>query len=221
MARLSTPEGTDSHCGKRRGAAIRARFLNCWQRVRLPPRHCLTASAKCRCTRLSETIHKKRCDSWCRGRERHRDRLCFVLSKARGNAGVDAHQSPFYEWLNNAAIWDLVHRGLEVSLGERLVLIQRLIPGLVQTTGSAEFAAFVREVSVRAHHFQEAVEHLGEGRDSRVTPGKQVGGPTPTGHDHLEIARDPDERGAREAERTTDAELWMLTVYARPGNSYG
>jgi hypothetical protein len=66
-------------------------------------------------------------------------------------------------------------------------------------------------VSVKAHRFQEAVKHLGAGREFRVTPGEEVGGPTPTGHGHLGIARDPDQRGAREAERAVEGELWTRT----------
>lgn len=63
--------------------------------------------------------------------------------KGGENAGVYARQSPFYGWLDNAAIRDLVHRGLELAVGERLVLIRRLIPGLVQTMGSVEFHAIL------------------------------------------------------------------------------
>lgn len=110
-----------------------------------------------------------------------------------------------------AAIRDLVHRGLELSVGERLVLIKALVPGLVESMGVAAFDAFLSEVSVKARRFQEALDHRGEGREFRLTPGEEVGGPTPAGHDHLAVARDPVQRGAREAERQVEGELWART----------
>jgi hypothetical protein len=122
--------------------------------------------------------------------------------------GVDARPSPFYEWLDNGAIRDLVHQIFELSAGERLVLIKGLVPGLVRAVGFAEFEAFLSEIAIKARRFQEAVDNPGDGRAFRVTPGEELGGPTPAGHHHLAIARDPDERGAREAERVIEGELW-------------
>jgi hypothetical protein len=124
------------------------------------------------------------------------------------DARVDARHSPFYEWLDNRTIRDLVHQILELSAGERLVLIKGLVPGLVRALGFAEFEAFLSEIAIKARRFQEAVDHPGDGRAFRVTPGEELGGPTPAGHDHLAIARDPNERGAREAERAIEGELW-------------
>lgn len=129
-------------------------------------------------------------------------------SEGSSETGVDARQSPFYEWLDNATIRELVHRTLELSAGERLVLIKGLVPGLVDAMGVAAFDAFLAEVALKAYRFQEAVDHPGEGRTSRVTPGEELGGPTPAGHDHIAIARDPDHRGAREGERAMEGELW-------------
>lgn len=127
------------------------------------------------------------------------------------DAPVDAGRSPFYEWLDSATIRELVHRCLELSAGERLVLIKGLVPGLVEAMGLAEFDVFLTEIAVKAHRFQEAVDHPGEGRAFRVTPGEELGGPKPAGHDHLPTAREPDQRGAREAERAREAELWKHT----------
>src|SRR5690349_12563489 len=124
------------------------------------------------------------------------------------DAGVDARRSPFYEWMDNAAIRELVHAIRELSAGEQLVLIKGLIPGLVSAMGLAEFDAFLSEISTKARRFQEAVDHPGEGRELRATPGEELGGPTPAGHLHLPTARDPSHRGAREAERVTERELW-------------
>jgi hypothetical protein len=124
------------------------------------------------------------------------------------DGGVDARRSPFYEWLDNAAIRELVHRIQELSAGEQLVLIKGLIPGLVSAMGLGEFDAFLSEITIKARRFQEAVDHPGEGREFRVTPGEEIGGPTPSGHLHLPTARDPNQRGAREAERVIERELW-------------
>lgn len=133
--------------------------------------------------------------------------------------GVDARQSPFYEWLDNATIRDLVLRSLDLPPGELLVFIKGLVPGLVAAVGLGAFDAFLAEIAIKAHRFQEAVDHPGEGRASRVTPGEEVGGPTPAGHEHLAIARDPDHRGAREAERALEGELWARTEHvSRPDN---
>ena len=134
-------------------------------------------------------------------------------------AGVDAQQSPFYEWLDNATIRELVHQTLELSAGERLVLIKGLVPGLVRALGIAEFEAFLSEITIKARRFQEAVDHPGEGRAFRLTQGEELGGPTPAGHDHLAIARDPDARGAREAERAIEGELWER--HGAPGQTEG
>jgi hypothetical protein len=124
------------------------------------------------------------------------------------DASVDARRSPFYEWLDNTAIRELVHRIQELSAGEQLVVIKGLVPGLVGVMGLAQFEAFLSEISIKARRFQEAVDHPGEGREFRVTPGEEIGGPTPSGHLHLPTARDPNHRGAREAERLGERELW-------------
>lgn len=126
---------------------------------------------------------------------------------------VDARHSPFYEWLDNATVRDLVHRIQELSVGEQLVLIKGLVPGLVSAMGPGGFEAFLAEVALKAHRFQEAVDHPGQGRKSRVMRGEELGGPTPEGHDHLPIAREPDHRGAREAERVAEGELWARTKH--------
>jgi hypothetical protein len=122
--------------------------------------------------------------------------------------GVDARHSPFYEWLDNAAIRDLIHRIDALSVGERLVLIKGLVPGLVSAMGLAQFDEFSSEISIKARRFQEAVDHPGEGRHLRAMGGEEIGGPTPAGHDHLPRPREPDHRGAREAERVMERELW-------------
>jgi hypothetical protein len=136
-----------------------------------------------------------------------------AISNSGGDANVDARRSPFYEWLDNAAIRALVDRSLELSAGERLMLIKGLVPGLVEEVGLVQFQAFLAEIAIKACRFQEAVDHPGAGRAARTTPGEELGGPTPTGHEHLPTARDPDHRGAREAERAIENKLWTRTEH--------
>ncbi|CAN5302437.1 hypothetical protein BH09GEM1_BH09GEM1_42000 [soil metagenome] len=86
--------------------------------------------------------------------------------------------------------------------------------------GSVEFDAFLAEVAIKAYRFQEAIDHPGEGRALRTTPGEQLGGPTPAGHEHLAITRDPDRSGGREAERAIECELWARMAQV-PGHERG
>ena len=62
---------------------------------------------------------------------------------ASSEGPVDARRSPFYYWLDNAAIRDLVLHSHEISAGERLVLIKGLVPGLVESMGVVAFDAFL------------------------------------------------------------------------------
>lgn len=141
-------------------------------------------------------------------------------SELRSDGGVDARHSSFYEWMDNATIRKLVHLVRELSVGERLVLIKGLVPELVAAIGSVEFDAFLAEVAIKAHRFQEAIDHPGEGRALRTTLGEQLGGPTPAGHEHLAITRDPDRSGGREAERAIESELWARMAQV-PGHERG
>lgn len=142
----------------------------------------------------------------------HTDHTEAIIASGR-DAGVDARRSPFYEWLDNATIRTLVNRSLELPAGERLILVKGLVPGLVEEIGLLPFQAFLAEISTKARRFQEALDHPGEGRAARTTPGEELGGPTPAGHEHLVAARDPDHRGAREAERLIETELWARTEH--------
>lgn len=91
--------------------------------------------------------------------------------------GVDAQQSRFYAWLDHASIRALIERRLALSASERLMVIKGLVPELVDAMGLAEFDAFLTDVRVKTHRFQEAVDHPGEGRLSRLTPGERLGEP--------------------------------------------
>jgi hypothetical protein len=121
---------------------------------------------------------------------------------------VDATHSPFYEWLDNAAIRDLVNGALALTAGERMILIKGLVPGLVDDTGPDAFDAFLEEVRVKGRRYAEAVAHPGEGRASRDTASEPMGGPTPGGEEHLPGTRDPRRSDSRALERQREAELW-------------
>jgi hypothetical protein len=142
------------------------------------------------------------------------------ISGSRTN-GVDARRSAFYEWLDSATIRALVDRSRELSAGERLILIKGLVPGLVEEIGLEQFRAFLAEIETKAQRFQEAVDHPGQGRACRATAGEELGGPTPAGHEHLPIAREPDRRGAREAERVIETELWARTEHEPRADPHG
>jgi hypothetical protein len=129
---------------------------------------------------------------------------------------VDARQSPFYAWLDSAAIRDLVHGALALPVGERLVLIKGLIPGLIDDIGDAAFEAFLDEVRVKARRYVEAVAHPGEGGASRHTASEPMGGPTPGGAAHLSGTHDPRRPGGRALERQWEADLW--DELERPSN---
>lgn len=74
---------------------------------------------------------------------------------------VDARHSPFYAWLNYAAIRELIYSALDLSTGERLMLIKGLVPDLVDDIGEASFESFLDEVRVKARRYAEAVAHPG------------------------------------------------------------
>lgn len=123
---------------------------------------------------------------------------------------VDARHSPFYAWLDNAAIRALVHGALSLPPGERLVLIKGLIPGLVDDIGDAAVEAFLDELRTKARRYAEAVAHPGEGGATRSTSGEPLGGPIPGGggEAHLSGTRDPRRPGGRALERQWEAAFW-------------
>jgi len=121
---------------------------------------------------------------------------------------VDARHSPFYAWLNNAAIRELIHGALELSAGERLVLIKGLVPGLVDDIGETSFESFLDEVRVKAQRYAEAVAHPGEGGATRRIASEPLGGSIVHGEAHLPGTRNPRRPGGRALERQWEADLW-------------
>jgi hypothetical protein len=121
---------------------------------------------------------------------------------------VDARHSPFYAWIDYAAIRELVRGALDLSAGERLVLIKGLVPGLIHDIGEPAFAGFLDEVRVKARRYAEAVAHPGEGGATRRTTGEPLGGPIRGGEAHLSGTRDPRRLGGRALEREWEAELF-------------
>ncbi len=82
---------------------------------------------------------------------------------------VDASQSPFYAWLDYAAIRELIRGALDLPAGERLVLIKGLVPGLIDDIGEAAFEGFLDEVRIKAQRYAEVLAHPGEGGAARCT----------------------------------------------------
>jgi hypothetical protein len=121
---------------------------------------------------------------------------------------VDARHSPFYAWLNHTAIRALVRGALDLSAGERLVLIKGLVPGLVDDIGEQSFESFLDEVRIKARRYAEAVAHPGEGGASRCTASEPLGGSIADGEAHLPGTRDPRRPGGRALERQWEAEFW-------------
>lgn len=122
--------------------------------------------------------------------------------------GVDARHSPFYAWLDHAAIRELIHGALALSAGERLVLIKGLVPGLVDEIGETSLESFLDEVRVKARRYAEAVAHPGEGGATRLIPSEPLGGSTMNGEAHLPGTRNPRRPGGRALERQWEAEFW-------------
>lgn len=112
---------------------------------------------------------------------------------------------PFYNWLDNQSIRELVHRANDLQPGERLVLIKGLVPGLVDALGADGYDEFMGELRTKGERYEEARTHPGEPNQAKQTPGEPLGGPVPEGHLHLDGHRDPDRPGGREAEREREA----------------
>src|SRR5512142_2628646 len=121
--------------------------------------------------------------------------------KNSADAREESRQSPFYAWLDNAAIRQLVRGALALPAGERLVLMKALVPGLVEDMGEKAFDAFLEEVRVKARRYAEAMAHPGEGAGSRQTASEPLGGPTPRGEARLPGTRQPHRVGGRALER--------------------
>jgi hypothetical protein len=121
---------------------------------------------------------------------------------------IDARHSPFYAWIDYTAIRELVRGALDLSAGERLVLIKGLVPSLVDDIGEAAFGDFLDEVRIKAQRYAEAVAHPGEGGAARCTASEPLGGPVSHGEAHLPGTRDPRRPGGRALERQWEADFW-------------
>jgi hypothetical protein len=128
--------------------------------------------------------------------------------KAAIRMSVDARHSPFYAWIDYAAIRELVRGALDLSAGERLVLIKGLVPSLVGDIGEVAFDSFLEEVRIKAQRYAEAVAHPGEGGAARCTASEPLGGPICHGEAHLPGTRDPRRPGGRALERQWEADFW-------------
>lgn len=63
---------------------------------------------------------------------------------------------PFYEWMDHTQVRDIVHRANELTPGERLVLLNGLVPGLVDALGPVGFRTLVDELCVMADRYHKA-----------------------------------------------------------------
>ena len=125
---------------------------------------------------------------------------------------MDPTTSPFYQWLDHERIRALLRDVLDLRVGERLVLLKGLVPGLVESLGADEAESFLSELATKVRRYEEARTHPGEGRLDRETPGEQLGGPTPGGYRHVAETRNPDGPGGRAAEREREAAVWARSV---------
>jgi hypothetical protein len=121
---------------------------------------------------------------------------------------IDSSHSPFYEWLDHSEIRSVMHRALSLAPGERMVLMKGLVPGLVDEVGVDTFLAFMDELRAKAARYEDARTHPGKGHEFRQTPGERLGGPTPSGHEHLPGHRDANREGGRALERRMEAARW-------------
>jgi hypothetical protein len=131
-----------------------------------------------------------------------------LSTKAGTRMSVDARHSPFYAWIDYAAIRELVLGALDLSTGERLVLIKGLIPSLVDDIGKAAFEDFLEEARIKGQRYAEALAHPGVGGAARRTASEPLGGPVSRGEAHLPGTRDPRRPGGRALERQWEAVFW-------------
>ena len=121
---------------------------------------------------------------------------------------VDAAHSPYYEWLDNDRIRDLVRRATALPVGERFVLMKALIPSLVADAGLAGVEQLTVELLIKAQRYEEARAHPGQGGASREVPGEAIGGPVPGGEELIGGPRDPRRPGGRHEEREWERAAW-------------
>jgi hypothetical protein len=121
---------------------------------------------------------------------------------------VDTAHSPYYEWLDNDRIRDLVRRATALPVGERFVLMKALIPSLVADAGLAGVEQLTVELLIKAQRYEEARAHPGQGGASREVPGEAIGGPVPGGEELIGGPRDPRRPGGRHEEREWERAAW-------------
>jgi hypothetical protein len=121
---------------------------------------------------------------------------------------VDARKSPFYAWIDHAAIRGLVQGALDLSAGERLVLIKGMVPSFVDEIGVAAFEVFLDEMRIKAQRYAEARAHPGKGGAARSAASEPLGGPVTHGEARLPGTRNPRRPGGRALERLWETELW-------------
>src|SRR5271170_1950005 len=110
---------------------------------------------------------------------------------------IDVVHSPYYEWLDSDRIRDVVRRAAALPVGERFVVMKALMPSLVADAGLASVEQLTVELLIKAQRYEEARVHPGQGGATREVPGEAIGGPTPSGEEHIGGVRDPRRPGGR------------------------
>ncbi len=81
--------------------------------------------------------------------------------------------SPETADLDFAALRRLVDSANALPLADRITLLKALIPGTAREITPAAFDALMAELSLKGARFYEALNHPGEGRDTRLVMGER------------------------------------------------
>ena len=81
--------------------------------------------------------------------------------------------SPETDWMNHPVLRKLVTEAKKLTVAERITLIKGLVPGIADELPETEYESFVSHIQVKGRRYHEALEHPGEGRASRETPGER------------------------------------------------
>lgn len=81
--------------------------------------------------------------------------------------------SPETDWMNHPVLRKLVTEAKTLTVAERITLVKGLVPGIADELPEPEYERFVQAVQMKGRRYHEAVNHPGEGRASRETPGER------------------------------------------------
>ena len=81
--------------------------------------------------------------------------------------------SPETDWMNHPVLRKLVTEAKRLTVAERITLVKGLVPGIADELPDTEYEGFVRDIQLKGKRYHEALNHPGEGRASRETPGER------------------------------------------------